>query len=335
MSKKGSEKETIFTLFLLNNLSILEKELGLSLSEVVLEESFDITVKDDVQKKKVLMLDMYAKELNSGVEIIIENMLRNSDDDHKRRLLKIIERLEKGIIIYQALGFREKDVKELTLAVAGKDISLYFIQINPKIIPLISKLDEEIHKLKVYENLNLMNIPEPIRLLREISVIKEVGNSKVNRKQMEKVLSEREKELEYLLEQLKERIPYFFPFQKRKTIKENNCILQFGAGKSGVTLVISPKSKGKAIVELRFKEDSPVIYKAIKEKEQMAREMIGDELVFTETDYKIMYHFEPFENSHTTVERLVQVTATFIQAFSNYTFYWDRKEMWGQHTLGI
>ncbi|WHP41831.1 hypothetical protein QIX46_02115 [Lysinibacillus boronitolerans] len=336
MSKMGSEKETIFTLYMVKHQNILEEELNLKMSEVVLEQSFDITVEGDVQKKRVLMLDMYAIERDLNVEIFVENILTKSNDDHQRRLLKIIERLEKGIIIYQALGFREKDVQELRLAVEGKDINLYFVQINPEIIPLIYKLDTELHKLKVSENLSLFHtIPNPIRLLNDISFIKEMEGKKTFRKKGRRDLSNRQEINEFLLEQLRLGIPYFFPFQKSKTIREDNCILQFGGGKSGITLAISPKSRGKAFVELRFKENSPIIYKAIKEKEQIARERIGEELKFIDDDYKITFQFQPYKDVQMTINKLVQIAERFIQAFSNYTFYWDKKEMWQQHKAGI
>ncbi|WP_071458436.1 hypothetical protein [Bacillus massilinigeriensis] len=186
MSKNGSIKEDIFTVFMKMNLNIMERELSLHLSEVVLEQSFDVTEENDSQNKKVLMLDMYGIEQNSNVEVIVENVLTKSNNDHQRRLLKIIERLEKGIIIYQALGFRPKDVQQLKNAVTGKDINLYFVEINEDMIPLINKLNTDTHKLRIYENLNTLNtIANPIKLLKDISVIKPIqGNVALMREEV-------------------------------------------------------------------------------------------------------------------------------------------------------
>lgn len=336
LSKMGSEKETIFTLYMARHLDILENELNLSLSNMVLEQSFDITDEEDVQKKRVLMLDMYGTEQDSNVEVIVENVLTKSNDDHQRRLLKIIERLETGIIIYQALGFRAEDVDELRDAVKGKDINLYFVQINKVMIPLIYKLNTVTHKLKVFENMDIFNtVPNPIKLLRDISVINPLQGNKTFRKEVRRDLSKRQDVNELLLEQLRLHIPYFFPFQKRKTMNKGNCILQFGGGRSGITLAISPESRGKAFVELRFKENSGIIYQAIKEKEKIARERIGGKLKFMDDDHKISFQFKPYEDIHSTVNKLVQIAELFIKAFSNYTFYWDKKEMWVQHKAGI
>lgn len=332
----GSEKETIFTLYMVKNLNILEKELTLNLSDMVLEQSFEITDEEDVQKKKVLMLDMYGIEQDSNVEVIVENVLTKSNNDHQRRLLKIIERLEKGIIIYQALGFRKADVEQLRDAVGGKNVNLYFVQINNDLIPLLQRLNTEIHKLKVVENLNILTtVQYPIKLLNDISIIQPIKGNTPSRKRIRWAISNRHNVNEFLLEQLRLRIPYFFPFQRRKTINGDNCILQFGGGRSGITLAISPESRGKAFVELRFKENSPIIYKAIREKEKIARERIGNELKFLDDDYKIAFQFQPYNDVQMTVEKLVQIAEHFIQAFSNYTFYWDKKEMWKQHKAGI
>jgi hypothetical protein len=336
MSKMGSEKENIFTMFLKENLDILERELNLTLSEVVLEESFEITDEEDIQNKKVLMLDMYGIELNSNVEVIVENVLTKSNSDHQRRLLKIIGKIDKGIIVYQALGFRDNDVEQLRNAVEGKDINLYFVQINKDMIPLIQKLNTKTHKLKVYEKLRFLNtIPNPIRLLTDISVIRPIQGNKTLRKKDKRDLSNRQDVNDFLLEQLRLCIPYFFPFHRRKSNINFNCILQFGGGKSGVTLAISAESRGKAFVELRFKENSPVIYYAIKEKEQIARERIGKDLKFMDDDHKIAFQFKPYEDVQETVNKLVQIAERFIQVFSNYTYYWDRKELWEEFEYSL
>ncbi|MEC1722826.1 hypothetical protein [Schinkia azotoformans] len=330
MSKMGSEKETIFTLYMAKHLDILEKELNLNLSEVVLEQSFDITSRDDVQKKKVLMLDMYGIEQELKVEVIIENVLTKSDGSHQRRLLKIIERLEKGIIIYQALGFRPKDVERLKNAVEGKDINLYFVQINKELLPLINKLNTETHKLRIYENLNVLNtVAKPITQLKDISVVKPIqGDVSLLRVEIESDLSKPHvKANNYLLDQLQTNIPYFFPFQRRKNLE--NRYLSFGFGKSGVSLLISIEDmRHRAYVKLTFREFSPQIYYKIKDREEKARELIGQELQFWDNKHTIEFQFKPYRDVRDTVNRLVEVAEKFILLFSNDVLYGeDRQDM--------
>jgi len=328
MSKNGSIKEDIFTVFLKSNLDIMESELCLHLSEVVLEQSFDVTEENDSQNKRVLMLDMYGIEQNSNVEVIVENVLTKSNNDHQRRLLKIIGRLEKGIIIYQALGFRPKDVEQLKNAVKGKDINLYFVEINEDMIPLINKLNTDTHKLRIYENLNTLNtIANPIKLLKDISVIKPIqGNMRLRRDGTDRNLSNLLEANNYLLDQLEANIPYFFPFQRRKNLK--NRYLSFGFGKSGVSLLISIEDmRHRAYVKLTFREFSPPIYFKIKEREEEARELIGEELEFLDDKHTIAFRFNPYGVKE-TVDRLVDIAEKFILTFSNQVLYGE--EMLGR-----
>lgn len=328
LSKMGSEKETIFTLYMAKHLDILEKELNLNLSKVVLEQSFDITSKEDVQKKKVLMLDMYGIEQELKVEVIIENVLTKSDDSHQRRLLKIIERLEKGIVVYQTLGFREKDVQQLKNAVEGKDINLYFVQINKELIPLINKLNTKTHKLRVYENLNVLKtVANPITHLKDISVIKPIqGDMSLLRVEVERDHTKPHVEANnYLLDQLQTNIPYFFPFQRRKKLE--NRYISFGFGKSGVSLILSVKDmRHRAYVKLTFREFSPPIYYKIKEREEKARELIGEELEFLDDKHMILFRFKPYQNVRDTVKRLVQIAELFILTFSDAVLYGEEKK---------
>ncbi|NRD76642.1 hypothetical protein HPT25_03945 [Bacillus sp. BRMEA1] len=334
MSKNGSIKEDIFSVWLKLNLSVMREELNLNLPEVVLEKSFDITSKEDNQKKRNLMLDMYGFEQESHVEVIIENVLTKSNDDHQRRLLKIIERIETGIIVYQALGFRRKDVQQLRNAVEGKDINIYFVQIDKELIPLINKLNTETHKLKIYEKLNILNtVSNPITLLKDISVISPIKGNLVIRRDnnVERNLSNPLDANNYLLDQLEAHIPYFFPFQRRKSNLDNKYI-SFGFGKSGVSLFLSLEDmRHRAFVKLTFREFSPPIYYKIKEREEKARELIGEELEFLDSKHTIAYRFRPYEDVKDTVERLVKIAERFILTFSNDVLYYgeeEKQDMW-------
>lgn len=338
MSKKGSEKEFIFTLYQKENIHILEKTINLNLKEIVLEKKFDILDGGNMKGNEFLKLDMYGVESKLNVDVYVENVLLKSDNSHLERLLRLIQQIDKGIIIYQAMEFMDKDIQRLKEEVVHlrKDINLYFVKINPEFNQYLEYLNSKIHKLKVYENLDMLNkISEPIQLLHDNSIIQPIhGDFRLGRKD-NLDFSMRQNVNDYLLKQLQLHVPYFFPFQKRKSNIDKNCIMQFGAGKSGVSLAISPESRGKALVELRFKEKSPVIYYAIKEKEEKAKERIGEKLKFMDNDHIIAFHFNPYSNVEETIESLVEIAERFIQAFSNYTYYYDRPEMWEQYKFGI
>jgi hypothetical protein len=325
MSKNGSEREFIFTLYQKENISILEKELNLKLTGMVLEPKY-----------VGLKLDMYGIERESNAEVFVENVLSKSDTSHQTRLLRLIKNLNKGIVIYQAIGFKDKHIRELRNAVSGKEVNLFFVQINSDLIAPLQKLNSQIHKLKIFENLKVLNeIPNPIKLLEDISIIRPIKGDKVFNEKVDWDFSKRGDVNNYLLEQLRLRIPYYLPFQRHKSNIDTLRLLQFGGGKSGISLVLSINSRNRALVELRFSENSPVIYHAIKEKEQIARDRIGKELMFIDGKHTIAFHFTPYPDVRETVDRLVTITERFIQAFSNFTYYYDKQEMWEQHKNGL
>lgn len=336
VSKNGSEREFIFTLYQKENISVLEKELNLKLAGIILEEKYDISAEEDKESKEVLKLDMYGIELKSNVEVFVENVLSKSDASHQERLLKLIKKIEKGIIVYQAMEFRNDDVQQLRGAVTGKDINLHFVKINPNMLKQIYLINSKIHKLKIYEKLNVLHeISKPIQLLREISIIKPIKGDKMLNEKVDWDFSKRGDVNNYLLEQLRLHIPYYLPFQRRKSNIDTLRLLQFGGGKSGISLVLSINSRNRALVELRFSENSPVIYHAIKEKEQIARDRIGKELMFIDDKHTIAFHFKPYPDVRKTIDNLVLIAERFIQAFSNYTYYYDKQEMWEQHENGL
>ncbi|WP_075980114.1 hypothetical protein [Bacillus massilinigeriensis] len=324
MSKNCSEREFIFSLFLKENTSVLEKELNLKLAGVELEPKF-----------AGLKIDMYGIEQDLGVEVFVENLLLKSDYSHQYRLLKLIEAIDKGVIIYQAVAFKEKYVKQLRDKImdSGKDINLYFVTINPDLFQGIDLLNSGTHKLKVFENLHILSeISNPIQLLKDISIINPIHGNKEYREKDSWDFTKREDVNNYLLKQLKEKIPYFLSFQRQKSNLDSLRIIPCGFGKSGVSLMITVEDmRYRAFVELRFTEDSPPIYYRIKESEEKARKVIGEELEFLDDKHTISYSFQSKgQNMKEIVDRLVTVAEKFIQGFTNDVLYGEeeKQDMW-------
>lgn len=323
MSKNASEREFIFSLFEKEHPNILEKELNLKLAGLELEPKY-----------LGLKLDMYGIEQDLGVEVFVENVLLKSDNSHQLRLLKLIEEIDKGIIIYQALGFHEKHVKQLREAVlsTNKEINLFFVKINSELLNPLDVLNCQTHKLKVYQNLDILKkVPTPVELLEEISIIRSIKGSKVHNEKIERDFTKREDVNNYLLKRLKESIPYFLPFQRCKCNLDTR-VISCGFGKSGVSLMLTVEDMyRRAFVKLRFTEFSPPIYYKIKTREEKAREIIGEELEFLDNKHTISYSFKSKgKNVEETVDRLVEVAEKFIQGFSNDVLYGEeeKQDMW-------
>lgn len=326
MSYNGSEKEFLVTLFL-GRERILEKELGLELECVQFEKHY-----------QGLKIDMYAHECSLGGEVFVENLLLKSNKTHQKKILNIIEMVESGIIVYIASAFHDKHVKELQDVVkeSGKAITLYFAELNPNIFVPLQKLNR-MHKLKVYENLNLLNIENPIRLLEKESITQPIIAKRLEQKgNIDDLESKRKKDNEFLLKTLRNRIRYFLPFHREKAHLEKLRIISFGAGRSDCNYFVSLSDRRNvAFVELRFSDNNNTIYKSIKEKESIVQKRFDGAVQFKDNCISVKY--KPSENIEENVDKLVDIFEKMIIAFSNYTYYFyqDKKEMWQYHNQGI
>jgi len=323
MSFKGSEKEFILSLSLQQNKGILEKELGFTLENMQLEKHYP-----------GMKIDMYGFD-NTGNEVFVENVLLKSNTTHQKKVLKIINMIEKGSVVYLAYDFQEHHIKELqqTILKSGKSINLYLIKLNPNILNPLEMLNR-MHKLKIYENLHLLNITNPIQFLEKDSIVKPIQGTKIERKEKRYNFESRKDANEYLLETLRKRIPYFLPFHRQKANLDSIRVISFGAGRSDCNYFVSLSDRrNMAFVELRFSENTSKIYNAIKEKEVLVKERIGEKVVFK--DNSILVEFKPLKSVEDTVEELVDIFEKMIIAFSNYTYYFYEEHMWQYHSQGI
>lgn len=326
MSFNGSEKEFLLSVWLSKRKDILEKELNLTLENVQLEKSYP-----------GMKIDMYACDYHLGTEVFVESLLLKSNKTHQNKVMKIINMISGGIIIYLALDFHEKHIEELQQAVqsSGKPISLYFLKLNPDIFESLQKLNH-MHKLKIYENFDSANIENPIELLKSESLIQPIATKGLEREEGYFNLETRKGKNEFLLETLRKRINYFLPFHREKANLEKLLVISFGAGRSDCNYYVSlGDRRGLAFVELRFSENNSKIFDAIKEKETVIQERFDDAVILE--DNWISVEFQPFEKVEDTIDKLVDIFEKMIIAFSNYTYYFyqDKEEMWQYHQQGI
>ncbi|MEI2368915.1 hypothetical protein [Niallia circulans] len=326
MSFNGSEKEFLLTVWLSQHKIILEKELDLTLENVQLEKHYP-----------GMKIDMYACDYHLGTEVFVESLLLKSNKTHQNKVMKIINMISGGIIIYLALDFHQKHIEELKQAIQSsrKPISLYFLKLNPNIFESLQKLNH-MHKLKIYESFDSVNIENPIEFLKRESLIQPIATKRLERKVGCFNLETRKGKNEFLLETLRKRISYYLPFQRGKANLEKLRVISFGAGRSDCNYYVSlGDRRGVAFVELRFSENNSKIFDAIKGKKSVVQERFDDAVIFD--DNCITVEFKPFEKVEDTVNKLTDIFEKMIIAFSNYTYYFyqDKKEMWQYHKQGI
>lgn len=173
MSFNGSEKEFLLSVFLSKRKDILEKELNLTLENVQLEKHYP-----------EMKINMYGRDYHLGTEVFVESLLLKSNKTHQNKVMKIINMISGGIIIYLALDFYQKHIEELKQAVqsSGKPINLYFLKLNPNIFESLQKLNY-MHKLKIYENFDAVSIEKPIEFLKKESLIQPITKKGIEREE--------------------------------------------------------------------------------------------------------------------------------------------------------
>ncbi|WP_152667894.1 hypothetical protein [Aneurinibacillus tyrosinisolvens] len=321
MSIKGTEKEFLFSLFLKTRPNILENTLNVKL------EAGDILLEKSHQGMK---LDMYSIDKHTGSEIYVENLLLKSNEPHQKKVLQIVDSIQKGIVVYQALGFHRNHVKQLKNKIedSRKDIILYLVKINPKVIEALDSLNK-LHKLEVFRNLNLLdNVQNPIHVVAKYGNMpdKNAERTPPIRKQ-DSNFGTREDINHMLLSELRRNIPYFLSFQREKSNIETNRLLQFGGGLSGTTYFVTLESRRKlAFLELRFTNESEYLYPIFKEKEHQIRERIGESVVFDDNRNVIGVYFKPSKDIQDTINQIVEVFRKMIHFFSDYFFRMQRFE---------
>lgn len=319
MSFNGSEKEFLFTLYLKMNKEIMEDVLHLNLQNIRLEKHY--------QRMKI---DMFGIDANSGVNVFIENLLLKSNGTHQSKIASIIRGLkekEQGIIVYQAMDFHERHIEEIRTMIrdSRRKIRFYAVKINPDVLPVLARLND-IHKLKVYENLRMLDdVQNPIKIIAEFGDVTKKNTGQGIAAKSELDLTKRQNINEYILCELRRKSSCYLPLHREKANLDTNRILTIGGGRSGIQYFLSPCDRRyRAFVELRFTGRNSYVYQAIENKEPVIREKIGREVVFR--DNKIGVYFKPRSDIKETVRCLVYIFKSMIQTFADYIFHHEDKE---------
>lgn len=250
MSYNGSEKEYIFNLYEAYNKEILEKVINIKLNDMVLERYY-----------KGLKIDLYGIEANKGLEVYVETQLLKSDNRHKAKVLALIDRMEKGIIVWQSIEFSSEHIEEVIRRIkeADKLINFFAVKINSDVYPILEELNCNIHILNVIDNLGLLDaVQNPIAVVKTYKNIDD--NIGKYRKDGAIDIRWRENTNKKLLKELRQRIYYFPTFHRQKSRLENR-ILTFGFGKSGIQMFMSLQDRrNRAFVEIQFSENNRHIF---------------------------------------------------------------------------
>lgn len=316
MSKQGSKKEAIFTLYQKRFPQCIEDIIGIQLGQIRTEV--------DKGAKKI---DLQAINGEKRVEIFVENQLKPSDrKDHlEQKIIPLLQNIAEGYVVWTATKFRQEHIAEIKNFLRDnpqKYINFYAVEINPTVLEHIQQLNS-MYELDVWKNLNILNTVEPTLILvdkHEQMPPNHIGKAFIGKNDYD--FSREDDIKEYMIERLRNQIPYFMNFHNSKKHSRYDKILKIGGGKSDVTYCASALDvRYRAFVELRFGKSQENLYLFLKENETIIRREVDASIQFKDKDRTIGVYLKPNRKDipH-TVEQVVNVFERFIKYFSPFTF---------------
>ncbi|WP_153976923.1 hypothetical protein [Paenibacillus xylanilyticus] len=298
MSKNGSEKEFILTLFLLKYPEYLEDLIGWKLGFAEAEVP--------IGRRKV---DMYAVNVSRRLPIFIESQVNQSDQRHLEKILEILDATSEGTIIWIALGFDEghlRRVKSYLKSRKHKYINFCAVCLHEEAIARASDLNK-LYKLDVWDNLDNIRGSEylPLKLYDSYSQVPPTHTGRVavtkdyNFERVEDIK-------QYMLEKFREYVPYLTNVWKAKKHNSQDCQLSFGGGRNGVNFKVSARNKFRlASIYLHFEQSQAELYYLFESKIQELQKNIHP--VLMAKDRKIGLSFHPQAELDETIRKLANI----------------------------
>ncbi|MEK4801047.1 hypothetical protein MHI02_05740 [Oceanobacillus sp. FSL K6-0118] len=315
MSKNGSKKETIFTLWLKENPEVLQEIIGLSIEKMRMEYN------NGSQR-----VDLHGVNRERKIDILVECQVTTADEDHLAKTKDLINNTAEGCVIWIASRFRKnsltKEIKELLQNSPRKYINFFALEINPDVIELTNLLNSKF-ELDVLENLELIQkIEQPLKLVDCYFQMPLTHIGKAFIGEMQYDLNREDELKEYMLEQLCKRMPYYLNFHSSKKHFQHSRVMQIGAGMDEVLYHCSARdTRNRAFVEIRFGYSKSDLYEAFKDKGELLRKEIHPLIQFNDNNRSIGYYISSNTNDiRGIVHSLIEVFEKQIQFFSRYTY---------------
>ena len=316
MSKMGSKKETIFTLYQKKYPKCIEDIIGLSIEGIKTEV--------DKGSKKI---DLYSINKRKKIEIYVENQLGKSDKiDHLEQKVKpLIGGISEGYVIWTATKFHQEHINEIKQILRDnpqKYINFYFAEIHPEVLNRLDYLNS-LYELDVWDNLNILNdVENQLSLVDKHEQMPPNHFGKAFVGECHYDFTREDDIKEYMVEQLRERIPYFLNFHGGKKHSQYDRILKVGAGLSDVMYFCSAFDvRYRAFTEIRFGLSKVNWYHEFKSYEHILRKEISPGIHFNDKNRTIGVYFKSDKNDiPKVVERIADIFERFILYFSQYTY---------------
>jgi hypothetical protein len=312
MSFKGSEKEFILSLFLLQNPGVLENALGgIKLGKMEAEVP--------VGRKKV---DLLSVEVNLRMPVYIETQIKPSDAIHLKTILGILESVREGIVIWIARGFQRQHLEQVVTYLKKnkqKYISFHAVEIHPDAIAEVEKLNQ-LYKLDIWYQLK--RIAEhghpPLKQIYTYSQIPSTHSGRAF-EPANYDLTRVEDVKQYLLDCLRSNVPRYLNVWKAKKHNRYSNQLSLGAGKAGVDIRLSAcNQQGLASIFLHFDGNQRKLYDSLKKDIRWLQEKIHPNI--TANNRKIGVVFQPNPDLDVTFSKLAELVDRILKHLGQHLF---------------
>lgn len=306
MSYKGSEKEFILSASLLQNPGVLEEAIGIKLGKMEAEVP--------VGRKKV---DLLAVETNRRLPVFIEIQIKPSDPLHLNTIHGILDFISEGIIIWIARSFKQQHLEQVISYLKRnkqKYIAFYAMKVHSDVITRVEQLNQ-LYKLDIWYQLKRISEIEhpPLKRIYAYSQIPPTHTGRV----VETVnydLTRVEDVKQYILDSLRNKVPYCPNIWKAKKHNRFENQLSIGAGRGGTTFKISVRNQqGFAGIFLHFDRNQRQLYNTFRKDIQKFRDKIHPDLSASKRKLGVL--FEPDPELDVTISKLASILERMLLHF--------------------
>jgi hypothetical protein len=311
MSKSGTKKENLLSIFLKEYPQLLSDALGFKVDNVVLE-----------QRHAHRNIDIRAVDSKRRIPLLIEVQLTKANTAYLNRMLEMIERYNESVIVWISKSFDEEILDELRkwFSLHQKEfVDFYAISLHEDTIAVLKRLNE-MYSLDIYKNFYLLRELNPLLNVELVNLqIHPSHCGQINTNPSLPDFDRTEDVKRAMLQVLRSKIPYFLNFHYDKKTNQNDRILTCGAGKSGIIYRCSAKDvRNLAFVELYFDNAEKDWYEAFENIADELRKSVYPDLTFGKR--RIGVYFKPKESNEQTFEEIARIFKNMIDGFSPYIY---------------
>ena len=311
MSKNGSIKESIFSIYLKMHPQILQDTLGFRVDNITLEHRIAYS-----------NIDIRGADFERRIPVFIEVQLTKANKKYMNRIKEMVEKYNESVIVWIARSFEEEvmnELKEWLTLHHKKFVDVYALSLHKDTTSILQRLNE-MNNLQIYENFHLLGKLKPLLTVElEHKQIHSQHCVQMNPNPLPIDVERPEDVKRALLQVLRLRIPYFLNFHYDKKTNKHDHILTVGAGKDGLVYRTSAKDVNNlAFVELYFDISQTNLFEAFKNVKKELCATIHPDISFDKR--RIGVYFKPEESYEQTFEEIARIFKKMINGFSPYIY---------------